>query len=692
MTILGRIIFLQFVEGEKWSVKSNELSERLLTVEPNRGDICSSDGRLLASSVPYFELRMDLLCNGLTNEFFNQNIDSLSINLSKLFNDKSASKYKQEITVARNKGKRFHLLKRKVSYLQLKKVKTFPLCRKTKIDPKIKDSFNVDAALVIIQHNSRLKPFMNLASRTIGHIYEGKTGLKEGRIGLEAAYNAELKGVQGIGLAQKIAGGAWMPIKDGTEVEPKDGNDVITTIDINIQDVAENALRNQLTKYNAKYGTAILMEVATGEIKAISNLKLDTTNNTFSETYNYGVGESVEPGSTFKLASIMAAFEDGYVDLDDTIATGNGVLSLYGTTLKDSHEGGLGNISVQKVFEHSSNVGTAKIILKYYTGNESRFVNRLLKMNLGEKTGIEIDGEGTPVVKSPDATSWSRVSLSRMAIGYEIRLTPLQILTFYNAVANDGKMMKPKFVKALSFHGQIVKTYEPEVINPSICSIETIQKAKKMMEGVVEQGTAMNLKNKVYKIAGKTGTAKVADDKRGYKEHAYRASFCGYFPSESPKYSCIVVISEPMGGVYYGNVVAGSVFKEIADNVYATNINIHPKLNTFASKNVAPISKSGDVGDLFKLYDVFKIKYARPQAKSKWVVVSNIDSTLNVENRFVRDHYVPNVVGMGAKDATFLLENEGLQVAIIGRGTVRRQSIKPNEPIVRGKKIIIELS
>lgn len=681
--IIGRVLFLQIAEHDKWNQKATNLTEKTLIIEPNRGDICASDGRLLSSSVPFYEIRMDMICNGLTEDIFYENIDSLSFYLSDLFKDKSKEQYRKELVKARKDKRRYHLIKRQVSYIELKKIKTFPLYRLGKNT----------GGLIVEQRNKRVKPFSNLASRTIGVLYENKHGVKEGRVGIEGAFNSDLKGVQGVRLMQRLSGNYWMPINDGNEVEPKDGNDVITTIDVNIQDVAENALYNQLKKHNAQHGTAILMEVETGEIKAIANLKLDTTSGRYYESYNFGVGASTEPGSTFKLATLMVAFEDGVVDLDDSVETGNGVIKYYDHVLKDSHIGGYGKISVKEVFEKSSNVGVSKIITENYTGKEARFVNRLYKMNLNEKLDLEISGEGRPYIKTPDDSLWSGISLPQMSIGYEVRLTPLQILTFYNAVANNGKMLKPMFVKALRFHGNIIKTYEPEVINPSICSIETIQKAKEMLEGVVENGTATNIKNSTYKIAGKTGTAKIADRKLGYKK-LYSASFCGYFPADNPKYSCIVVVNSPSNDVYYGNLVAGPVFKEIADKVYATSLGIHPKINDVVdvATSEVPRVKYGNRNELTELLEEFKIPFKNNDSKSKWIVPLRTDSTISIANRIVRENYVPNVKGMGAKDATFILENLGLNVSIVGKGSVYRQSINPEQPIIKGQNITLELS
>ncbi len=682
LLIIARIIYIQIVEHDKW-IHANELTQKEMLIEPDRGDICAADGRILATSVPYYEVRMDMRCPEVSNHMFNQKIDSLSLCLSRLFGDKPASEYKRQMVSARKKGDRYFLVHRKVDYIQLKKLKTFPIFRLGQFK----------GGVIYKQENRRLMPFVNLATRTIG--YEGKGGVK---VGIEGSYDKELSGEKGVCLVQRIAGGYWMPISDENEVEPVDGHDVITTIDINYQDVAHSALLKQLQKHGAKYGTAILMEVETGDIKAIVNLKEDE-NGIYTESYNYAIGERTEPGSTFKLASLMAGFEDGYFDLTDEVQTGNGKMKVYDIEVRDTKEEGHGKISVQEVFEVSSNVGVVKLITKYYKDNPERFINRLKQMSLTEPLDLDIKGERPPYIKTTKDKLWSGVSLAQMAYGYEVEQTPLDILTFYNAVANNGKMMKPRFVKAIADHGQVIKEYDTEVINPSICSRSTIKKAHKMLEGVVEKGTAMNLKNPVYKIAGKTGTAQLANKKYGYKSKQgvmYQASFCGYFPADEPKYSCIVVVNAPSSSVYYGNLVAGPVFKEIADKVYSTNFDLHKDNEedeaTTDEKSLIPISKNGFYSEIAYVMNQLDIPVKKKNIKSEWVTTSKKDNAVELNNRMIPKNQVPNVLGMGAKDAVFILENLGLNVTMVGKGAVSQQSITPGSFFNTGDHIVIRLS
>ncbi len=683
--ILGKIIYLQIIEGGKWKEKAQTLTLKDITIESNRGDILATDGRLLASDVPYYEIRMDTRSTGMDDASFNKNIDSLAFCLSDLFRDKSAIQYKNELVKARKDGERFHLIKRRVNYNQLKKLKTFPLFRLG----QYKGGF------IALQTNLRIQPHGSLASRTIGRTTKGEGG---NVVGIEGAFDKELKGVEGVRLMQRINGNIWMPVHDGNEVEPKDGMDVVTTIDVDIQDVAESALLKQLMRHEAHHGTAVLMEVSTGEIKAMANLERNSKGQ-YKESYNYAIGESRAPGSTFKLASVIALLEDGFVDLDDTLNTGDGVIQYYDKKITDTKPGGHGILTVQEIFEVSSNVGISKLVTNYYSGAEEKFINRLYSLNLNNRLGISIKGEGEPEIKYPGDKLWSGVSLPQMSIGYEVRLTPLQTLTLYNAVANDGKMVKPKFAKALMYHGDVVKTFDTEVLKQSICSRSTLRKVKKMLEGVVERGTARNLKNENYKIAGKTGTAQIASLETGYtvkSKISYQASFAGYFPADNPKYSCIVVVNAPSRNVYYGNLVAGPVFKEIADKVYATNFEMHESLN-LANMNEeiepeVPYTKNSKKNELeYALIDL-GIPVNTEEATEDWVITTRLDSCVKLGNRTIAENLMPNVKGMGIKDALFILENVGLSVEFQGRGTVLDQSVTPGARISKGEVIVLEMS
>lgn len=675
--IIGKVVVLQFVEGEEWKKKAQTLTTAYRNIDAVRGNIFAADGSLLATSVPIYEIRMDVNADPITDKIFNKNVDSLAYHLSMLFKDKTPSEYVKQLKRARKKGERYHFIKNDVRYNELKHLRTFPLFRMGKYK----------GGLIYIQKNKREFPFRTLAARTLGYEREG---IKP--VGIEGAYNNYLKGTGGKRLMQKIAGNVWMPINNENEIDPTDGSDLITTIDVNIQDVAHDALLTQLTRHNADHGCLALMEVQTGEVKAIVNLTRKDSG-LYSESYNYIIGESTEPGSTFKLASLMVAMEDGYADLNDTVDTEGGKKKYYDRVMNDSHEGGYGKITLQRSFELSSNVAVSKIITRYYSKDPQRFVDRLYKMNLNSPLGLDISGEGLPKIKTPKDKSWSGVTLPWMSIGYETRLTPLQILSFYNAVANDGKLVRPLFVKQIKKRGAVEKAFEPVVLNESICSKETIKQAKKMLEGVVEKGTAVNLKNANYKIAGKTGTAQIANDKYGYKSNAkvsYQASFVGYFPADNPKYSCIVVVNAPSNNVYYGNAVAGPIFKEVADKVYSTSINIHQQIISDTSNVLKiPFVKGGSKSEIETVADALAIPL-KTKGKGEYAKAYTSASRIELKEEKISRGVVPNVIGMSVKDALFILENEGLQVKVSGRGAVTRQFPAAGSKVNKGSAITIE--
>jgi cell division protein FtsI (penicillin-binding protein 3) len=677
--IIFKLVTTQFVEGNRWISKANTQTTIIRNIPAVRGNIYASGGSLLATSVPIYEVRWDPNVEALTDEYFAEYVDSLAMAMADMFQNKSAMTYKRDFIKARNSGTRYFLIGRNVNFNQLKAIRQFPILKRGKYK----------GGLIIHQQNKRKKPFRALASRTIGYEREGVKP-----VGLEGAYSKTLSGVNGKRLMQKIAGGIWMPINDENEVEPEDGSDIITTLDVNIQDVAHNALKKQLEKHSADHGCVVLMEVETGNVKAIVNLTRGNDGQ-YYEKYNYAIGESTEPGSTFKLAAYMVALEDGYIDIDDTINTGNGKYQFYDTYMYDSHEGGFGTLTVKDAFALSSNIAVAKIVSKYYNRNPQAFIDRLYKMNLHMPLGIEIFGEGKPQIKSADDPSWSGISLPWMSHGYEVQMTPLQILAFYNAVANDGVMVKPKFAEEIRKYDKVIETFDPVVVNEAICSKATIKKVHQMLNSVVEYGTARNLRNSNYPIAGKTGTAQIANAKYGYSYESkvsHQASFCGYFPSDNPKYTCIVVVNAPSQNVYYGNLVAGPIFKEIADKVYASSVGIHSQLTeTISSSKIRiPVSKNGALADITTVFNEIGVKST---VNTEAEFVSSKTGSTNVElyGRKIIEGLVPNVLGLNLKDAVYLLENAGLIVEINGRGTVKKQSIKSGLKVLREMKITIEL-
>jgi cell division protein FtsI (penicillin-binding protein 3) len=681
VAILVRILVLQFVQHGKWAAMSEKYVYKTAEMPANRGDILAYDGRLLASSVPYYTIYMDTRSTGMTAETWANGINGLSAGLARLVGERSAAGWKEVITNARRRGDRYFLIKRRVDYETLTSLKELPVFREGQYK----------GGMVAQAENRRILPNSELAARTIGYLNLGSEGTK---VGIEGSFDKDLAGKNGVVVKQRLTGGDWITISDASSVDSKDGNDIVTTIDIDLQDVASSALLKQLKKHNANHGCAVVMEVETGDIRAIVNLE-QASDGSYHESYNYAIGESTEPGSTFKLPSLMAALEDGVIDTGDIVDTGSGSVKFYNKIIRDTKEEGYGRLTVKQVFEKSSNVGTSKLIYEHYKDRPKDFVNRLYAMKLNQKLNIQIAGEGEPLIRYPGDKLWSGLSLPMMSHGYEVQLTPLQILTFYNAVANDGRMMKPRFVTAIMNNGNVIKQFEPDVIINSIASRSTIRKAKKMMEGVVEHGTAMNLKNANYRIAGKTGTAQIAKGKAGYRSGtriSYQASFVGYFPAENPLYSCIVVVNAPSNGVYYGNLVAGSVFREISDKIYATHFfRDYVTDNQDDKKTAAPEAGNGLRADINEVLSELDVNYKKG-AKDQWVATRENGDTIRLVGLTMKEGLVPDVRGMSLRDALFLLENSGYRVKYNGKGKVLRQSPEHGARYFEGQVVSLEMN
>lgn len=648
IAVFIRIIILQFVQSDKWAAMADKVVYRRQVDIAARGDILSDDGRILASSVPYYTVYMDTRSSGMADTTWSNGINGLCRGLSKYVGGNTPEGWKSALTNARKRGDRYYLIRRHVSYETLKHLKELPVFREGRFR----------GGLLYQPENRRIMPNGLLARRTIGYITEDTLA---NIVGIEGSFNSYLAGKDGLKVQQRLTGGAWIDVDNLGTIHARPGYDIVTTIDLDLQDATENALYKQLLKHKAHHGCAVVMEVKTGDIKAIANLETGS-DGLYHETYNYAVGESTEPGSTFKLMSMIVALEDGVIDLHDTINTGDGTVKYYDKVIRDHEDKGLGKITAREVFEHSSNVGTAMIIYDNYKDNPRRYVDRLYTMMINKPLGLQIKGEGKPVIRAPGDKLWSGISLPMMSHGYEVQMTPLQILTFYNAVANGGRMVKPRFVTEVRDGNRVVKSFGTEVITNAICSRSTIRKAQSLLEGVVEDGTAKNLKNSNYRIAGKTGTAQIANARLGYRSGSrisYQASFVGYFPADNPLYSCIVVVNSPSNWVYYGNVVSGPVFKEIADKVYANSFyrDLHA-LNPEGEEKVSLREAASEVG------------------KNDLTVAGGV---------------MPNVVGMGLRDAIYLLENSGLRVHYTGRGRVVKQSPRPGVRVSRGATVAVEL-
>lgn len=684
LLVFGKLLHVQYVDGDEWRAIADSLTIRERTIEAARGNIYSNDGSLLATSVPEYDIRFDAMAIPAEhNDVFHARVDSLAYKLAAHFRDKSARQYLALLKEARAKGQRYLLLKRDVSHQDLKVIKGFPLLKGFK-----EGRTRFSGGLIAVQENKRILPFTNLAARTIGYRTD------EYRVGLEGAYGDYIEGKSGSQLMQRIAGGVWVPVNQEVEIAPVDGSDIISTIDVNMQDMAQRALEKQLLQSNADEGCVILMEVKTGEIRAIANFTRDKEG-VYREKFNYAIAQGADPGSTFKLASYLAALDDGYIDTSSMVDIGNGTYKVPSHTIRDSHAPKKSLITVKEGFQESSNVAITKLINTHYGRQPHKFVKKLHSWGLHQPLGLQIPGEGTPWVKTPDSRSWSKLSLVQMAYGYELKLTPLQTLTLYNAVANDGRMVAPLFVKEIQHLGNTVEKFEARVINKQIASKDAIKKMQAMMEGVMTQGTGKRLRSPLYNAAGKTGTAQMADGSRGYGARRYQSSFAGYFPAENPKYSMIVVIRNPRNG-YYGGSVAGPVFKELADMVFANDLSLHQTFETRmvnANGDKTPKTMNGSKEASAKIYELLGMDNVTNWSTLAYQVR---DSVTTHPQKFhevhVEEGVVPNVIGMGLVDAIFALENAGFRTKIKGKGKVTSQSLLAGQRQRTGVQVALQLN
>ena len=652
--ILVKAVLVQTKEGDELRSLAEQVETRFDTLQASRGDILACDGSLLATDVPIFEVGIDP--SVIDSVVFYTGIDQLSQQLAGMFPKRNAAAWKKGLLDARRNKKHYFLVDLNVTLGQYREMETFAILNKgnlkgglTKSQPKFK----------------RIHPYGSLAGRTVGYVNDGKL------VGLESAYDSILRGQDGHHKQRHLHHGVWIPIEDDNNIEAVNGNDIVSTIDIGIQDIAERALRDAIITNKAEQGCAIVMEVKTGEVKAITNLQRDKVTNKCQELYNFALGVGIEPGSTFKLASMLVLL-DTYPELDINkrnvnIGKAHTPLTFSNKKMYDDHPVNQdGIVTIREVFEQSSNKGTAKLITDYFGNNPERYVNGLYSLGLNTPLGTGMAGEARPYIKHPvfDKKNWSKTSLPWMSIGYELRLPPLQILTLYNAVANEGRMMKPMFVKEIRKEGVTIQTIEPVVLNEHIASQKTIDSVQSMMAGVVERGTAKALRGTEYGVAGKTGTAQLYNvEKKAYKwlnaegrwERDYNVTFVGFFPAEQPVYSCIVVISKAKGQFYSAGKVAAPAWKEIADRVYATKIK-----GTIETTPPVPIE--------------------------------------NIEYHPVTDPLqydplrVPDVMGMNITDAVYLLENMGWSTTFVGHGQVIKQSVPAGDSLQAGGIITLTLA
>lgn len=644
IAIAIKLTNIQWIEGDYYRKLAKERTVKNFVIPANKGNIYSADGSLLATSIPNYEIRFDAVAPKA--EAFEKNVKPLSDSLSILLG-KPSSFFLNEFRKARAKKNRYFLVARDLSYTEYMKIKAFPM-------------FNLGAykgGIIVEQETVREHPIGKIAERTIGYERKTPSGIPDGK-GIEWAFRKYLNGKDGKILKQKIAKGQWKPIRDVNEIDPQDGYDVISTIDVFIQDIAHHALLKQLTDYEADHGCVVVMETKTGQVKAISNLGR-AGDGSYYETTNYAVAESHEPGSTYKLVDLMVLLDDKKIDTSAVFDSYGGVIKYSGKSVRDSHQGGYGKISLARGFELSSNTVMVQAVYNNYKNNPSEFVNHLNKYGLNKSLGLSIKGEGKPFVPQPSDKNWSNLSLPWMAFGYGVSITPLQTLTFYNAVANNGVMVKPQFVSEIKEWNRTVKKYNTEVMNQKICSQETISKLHAVLENVVKKGTGSKLYSKDFSMAGKTGTAQVNYHKAGKEGLYYASSFVGYFPADKPKYSCIVVVHKPntSNNNYYGADVAGPVFKRIAQKIFTDA----PSTNEIKNINRKILKQENS-------YEAY-VKKSQKQQLS-----------------------IPNLKGMSGMDAVALLGNLGVRVKVIGVGKVKKQSIQPGENLAKNATITLELS
>ena len=685
IAIVFKAGIIMFAERQYWHDVADRFVKEEVPLIPNRGNIISSDGQLMASSLPEYKIYMDFKAGGEEKDsLLMLYLDSICDGLHQLFPDKSKAEFKSHILKGRKKGSRNYLLyPKRISYIQYKEAKRLPVFNLS----KYKGGFHEQS------FNRRKKPFGSLAMRTLGDMYSDVTlGAKNG---LELQYDSILKGKEGVSHRQKVMN-KYLNIVD---IPPVDGCDIITTIDVGMQDIAEKALLDQLKEINGNVGVAILMEVKTGEVKAIVNMTKGN-DGIYREVKNNAVSDMMEPGSTFKTASIMVALEDGYITPDQEVDTKNGVYMMHGRPMKDHnwHRGGYGVIDVTKVLMVSSNIGVSRVIDENYHNQPEKYVEGLYKLGIATPLNLDIPGAAKkPYIRKPTKENWYKTALPWMSIGYETQVPPMNTLAFYNAIANNGVMVKPKFVKSIMKDGQVIEEIPTEVLNPAIASPKTIEQIQVILEKVVSQGLGKPAGSKQFHVSGKTGTAQVSKGSGGYKSGTmqYLVSFCGYFPSEAPKYSCIVAIQKS-GLPASGGLMAGSVFSEIAERVYAKHLAQDLQEAKDSTSVLTPDVKLGNLANARYILDEIDITTTgvekHDESKPLWGdVTHHPNQNIALTPKEIGEKKVPRVIGMGAKDAVYLLESLGLRVHLSGMGKVRNQSIPAGNTLVKGKTIQLRL-
>jgi cell division protein FtsI (penicillin-binding protein 3) len=681
IAIFGKAIYIQQVQGAHWRSMSDSLHQHIDSIEAERGTIFSEDGQMLSTSIPQFDLFIDFRVEYLHEKsgvHFRDNVDSLSFYLSELFKDQSQDSYKKMLRQAYRENEAYFELHKKTTYREYEQLRNFPLFKEGRYK----------SGLIVNERNIRLNPYGILAFRTVGLDRESS------KVGLEKTYDSILKGRDGKQWVRTIAGGVKVPISDDYIIEPETGKDIVSTIDVFIQEITENALMKMMEKNEAEHGCAIVMETKTGKIKAIANLGKQN-NGSYSEDLNYAITTRSEPGSTFKLATLMALLEDKKTTLNDIVDLEGGTWKVGGLTVFDSEQTGHRGVTVKQAFELSSNVGMAKLANNAYAAHPSQFVHALSRMHMDSISGVDLVGEARPDIFRPTEKRWVPTALPWMAFGYNLQVTPLQTLVLYNAVANHGKMMRPYLISSIREEGVVLKNIDPAVIREKVCSDQTLKMLQSCLEGVCTDGTAKELfKGSLFPVAGKTGTALMANGKMAYTEKIYQSSFAGYFPADNPQYTCVVVIkNKAHAKVFYGAAVAGPVFKEIADRLYSTYVkgNNSPALKLLKADS-AMLQYAGYKKDITRVMAALKINMRDSSNNASWTNIYGDPKNMVAYSKTVDDKTMPELKGMGLKDAVYICENMGLRLHVRGSGKVGAQSIVAGQTINKGQLVQLELN
>ena len=680
VAVIVKVLVIQIKDGEELLERANKRELKIRDEKAHRGNVFSNNGSILATSVPRYNIYFDPL--SVKQELFDSEIANLSDSLSRMLKVKSKSQYISSFKKARSERKRYVRIATKVSMGEYKRMSKFPIFK----EGKNKGGFIAERNYV------RELPYGELAARTIGYVRENENIM----VGLEGAYNEYLKGVDGRQLVRLINNNFWMPMQSSENMEPINGDDIYTSINIEIQDVAENALKKCLIENDALQGCVVLMDVKSGFIEAMASLSYNEKTSEYEEMYNFALSHNVEPGSTFKAITMLTLLENNpNMSVDDKIYLGTtDYKTFYNRTIHDSHRvtDEKGYTTIRNAFEQSSNIAFATLVEEEFKNNQAKFIEHIYKTKINEPLNLDIKGEGKPYIKNPSDKTWSKLSMPWMSFGYESTLAPIHILTFYNAIANDGVMVKPQFVKEIRHGNEVKHVFDTIVINESIASLRTIETLQELLRGVVVNGTAKNLSKLPFSVAGKTGTARISQGASGYNRKNYTASFVGYFPAEEPKYSCIVIISNPRGGKYYGSSVSGPVFKEVAEKVYATSLGVKDEDGVYDTDCQSfAIPSMVYFNDFLDYCNIENISFVDNVENDKWVKVDVGEEEISVNPIVMDENCVPELKGMNATDAIYLLESMGWKVTFTGYGKVKSQSVKAGTELEKGRIINLEL-